>query len=130
MVSQTAGERAESLLLQHLTPEQQDTYKRRGYFDFVGSQGAPFRLATASALLRAGLSSTHPLIEMSPYSDSRPTLRICRNIFVRTGHGYDLVPEADNLLALKCILEAKQSLKEEGCTAACYLSAVKSLEGE
>lgn len=111
-----AEERAKSLLLQHLTPEQKATFEEHGYFDFRGSQGGKYRLFTSETLLKAGVSTSYNLAHR-PTIPGGTRVRL-RNIFV-TENGYSAaanLPEADTLLALKVAIEANERHVEIGCS--------------
>lgn len=59
MEMQSARNRAEKLLLRLLTPEQQGTYRRRGYFHIVGSEGDKFQIFCDSLLGNVSLLDDH-----------------------------------------------------------------------
>jgi hypothetical protein len=126
-------EKAHRLLLRHLTDEQRWTYRYRGYFDFTGSEGGKYRLVRQSKLLRRdGLLPSHPLIELDEnnpgLNSSRSTHYLARNIFTTDRRGVTL-PEGDNLLAIKVILEASERHRSVACTYAYTKVSVKALEG-
>lgn len=85
-----ANERAEKLLMEHLSPQQVDQLRVSGYFDVV-VQGKTYRINRG----RAGN------IQLLDPSGRKATHRYCI-------HPRELCPDADSMLAQKLLLEADE----------------------
>jgi hypothetical protein len=83
-----ALERAETLLREHLTTEQEEALDRNGKFRVRGSKGGVFDICRGN------------VIEYDPASDRRKA-SVCI-------HARSHVPEPDNMLAKKFLLEADE----------------------
>jgi hypothetical protein len=85
---QEAQERAEALLREHLTPEQEESLNRNNRFRVRGSKGGVFDICRGN------------VIEYDPASDRRKA-SVCI-------HARSVVPEPDNMLAKKFLLETDE----------------------
>lgn len=102
----TPEERAMRLLLQHLTPEQRETFREgKGYFSLRGKYGTPIRIYThesANALLGA------------PGRLVNTRMGLSWNVFVEGGD-YKNLPEPDELLTFKLQCELNERNAFVGC---------------
>lgn len=109
-----AIERAENLLLAHLSPEQRAEWRKAAAFHVKGSQGGVYRLSREPRNEKRASAYYH---HRFPYvrehtvtriqrSDGKDFPHVCVNTFIASP--YD-VPQADNILAQKLLLETDEA---------------------
>jgi hypothetical protein len=121
VASPSREEQANNLLLAHLTPEQRETYKAGGWFEFKGKQGGKYRLYSADSLQVRGLTNTSRLVNLQAMDNS--TVQ-CHNVWIenREGFGRSYAPEGEILLAFKTLMETNEENIRIGCVTVCYRS--------
>lgn len=87
---QQASERAEMLLLEHLSEQQRAEWRENGYFTVVGGSGRRYRIKRGRQ---------HNIDELD--SNGRRIANLC-------GHVGDAVPDEDNVLIQKLMLETDE----------------------
>ena len=120
---ETPEERANNLLLQHLTPGQRKTWTEKGYFDFDG-QGFWFRVYTTEKAAFHG-GAFHTLLALGRIKEEEIYQAVlgtrwakCFHSFYRDSTGtHELLPSADMALAIKLTLELEPSIHTEACTS-------------
>lgn len=113
----SAEERAKRLLLRHLSEDQKNTLKKKGYFDVIGSGGKRFRLLSYKLMGKLSYGPWVGVVEMwvNDRGNNYPYLTM-RNIYVPANHyPTSIPPEGDQLLALKLALEVDENNVHKGC---------------
>lgn len=105
------------MLMKHLNPEQQRTYQKFGYFEFLGKEGHKFRLYSDTALRKLlNHSGEGRLVLMHRDGYTTSSTYGGRNIWAKDRNGAKIRGPL-GLLALKLAIESDERTKDVACPA-------------
>lgn len=117
---ETPEERAFRLLLQHLTPEQQATYREKNYFDFEAQGGTVYRLYSWQGirdLVGKGFTGS-TRARLYDITKGKNSVQFQGWNIWSTAESF--MPQEDELLSIKLIIETGLDPSGVACRAVLY----------